>query len=205
MCQLQRRRFEAAETAIKTVSSASNNKEKLKRRNKMALKVRRIVTGHNASGLSALKTDESLPGVSRGIDGITGWELWSTDQMPVDNSAAADAAQRAGFVKHLIPNYVGTGGGTTFRIDEIAPGAARFTHRTETVDYCIQLSGELDCELESGEVVHLKAGDVFINRGGLHTWVNNGSVPSLGAAIMVDALPVEVGGKELRTVYPSKK
>ena len=169
------------------------------------LKVRRIVTGHNASGLSAVKTDELLPGVSRGIAGITGWELWSTDQMPVDNSPAADAAQRAGFVKHLIPNYVGTGGGTTFRIDEIAPGAARFTHRTETVDYCIQLSGELDCELESGEVVHLKPGDVFINRGGLHTWVNNGSVPTLGAAIMVDAKPVEVNGKELRTVYPNKK
>src|SRR5258708_29252161 len=181
------------------------NKERLKRKNNMAPKVRRIVTGHNASGLSAVKTDELLPGVSRGIAGITGWELWSTDQMPVDNSPVADAAQRAGFVKHLIPNYVGTGGGTLLRIDEIAPGAARFTHRTETVDYCIQISGELDCELESGEVVHLKAGDRFINRGGLHTWVNNRSVPSLGAAVMVDAKFVEVDGKELRTVYPSKK
>jgi quercetin dioxygenase-like cupin family protein len=187
-------------------STASTEVEKQSTlKGQTTLKVRRIVTGHNASGLSAVKTDELLPGVSRGIAGITGWELWSTDQMPVDNSAAADAAQRAGFVKHLIPNYVGNGGGTTFRIDEIAPGAARFTHRTETVDYCIQLSGELDCELESGEVVHLKAGDVFINRGGLHTWVNNASVPSLGVAVMVDAKPVEVNGKELRTVYPSKK
>src|SRR6266852_5618449 len=77
--------------------------------------------------------------------------------------------------------------------------------RTATVDYCVQLSGELDCELESGEVVHLKPGDVFINRGGLHTWVNNGSVPSVGMAVMVDALPNEVNGKELRTLYPSKK
>src|SRR5712691_8412324 len=171
----------------------------------MAPKVRRIVTGHNASGLSAVKTDELLPGVSRGTACISDKEFWSTDKMSNDNSAAADAAQRAGFVKHLIPNYVGTGGGTTFRIDEIAPGAARFTHRTETVDYCIQLSGELDCELESGEVVHLKAGDVFINRGGLHTWVNNGSVPSLGAAVMIDAKYVEVDGTELRTVCPSKK
>src|SRR5260370_14224979 len=92
------------------------------------MKVRRIVTGHNASGLSALKTDELLPGVSRGIAGITGWELWSTHQMPVDNSAAADAAQRAGFIKHLLPNYVGTGGDTTFQIDEIARRPARFTH-----------------------------------------------------------------------------
>ncbi len=168
----------------------------------MALKVRRVVTGHNASGIAVVKTDELVPGVTRGIAGIVGCELWSTDQMPVDNSATAEAAQRAGFVKHKIPNYVGTGGGTTFRIDEIAPGAARFTHRTETVDYCIQLSGEVDCELEGGEVVHLKAGDIFINRGGLHTWVNRGSVPSVGAAVMIDAKPVEVNGKELRTAYP---
>jgi len=179
------------------------NKETLKGETTMALKVRRVVTGHNASGKSVVKTDEWVPAASRGIAGIVGCELWSTDQMPIDNSAAADAAQRAGLVKHN--NYVGTGGGTTFRIDELAPGNARFTHRTETVDYCIQLSGEVECELESGEVVHLKAGDVFINRGGLHTWVNRGSVPSVGAAVMIDAKPVEVDGKELRTVYPPRQ
>jgi mannose-6-phosphate isomerase-like protein (cupin superfamily) len=123
--------------------------------------------------------------------------------MPVDNSAAADAAQRAGFVKHHIPNYVGTGGGTTFRIDELAPGAARFTHRTETLDYVIQLSGEADCELDSGEVVHLKPGDVLLQRGTIHTWVNKGSVPAVIAAIMIDAKPVEVDGKELRSVFPN--
>jgi hypothetical protein len=35
-----------------------------------------------------------------------------------------------------------------------------------------------------------------------HTWVNKGSVPSVGAAVMIDAKPVEVGGKELRSFYP---
>jgi hypothetical protein len=39
----------------------------------------------------------------------------------------------------------------------------------------------------------------------LHTWVNNGTVPAVGAAVMIDAKPVEVDGKELRTVYPSKQ
>src|SRR5260370_20633425 len=168
----------------------------------MAFKVRRVVVANNASGISAVVADELVPGVPR-FGGITGVEVWSTDQMPVDNSAAADAAQRAGFVKHIIPNYVGTGGGTTFRINEILPGNERFTHRTETVDYCIQLSGELDCELEGGEVVHLKPGDLFINRGGLHTWVNNGSVPSVGAAVMVDTQPVGAGGKDLRPGSPN--
>ncbi len=169
----------------------------------MALKVRRIVTGHNASGIAVVKTDEWVTAATRGIAGITGCEIWSTDQMPIDNSAAADAAQRAGLVKHN--NYVGTGGGTTFRIDELAPGNARFTHRTETLDYCIQLSGEVDCELESGEVVHMKPGDVLIQRGTTHTWVNRGSVPSVGAAVMIDAKPVEVDGKELRSFFPTQQ
>src|SRR6266849_3096957 len=122
MCQLRSRGED--------LSGRERHKETLKRESNMKegennMKVRRVVTGYNANGIAVVKTDELLPGAPRGIAGITGCELWSTDQMPVDNSAAADAAQRAGFVKHTIPNYVGTGGGTTFRIDEIAPGAAR--------------------------------------------------------------------------------
>jgi uncharacterized cupin superfamily protein len=117
------------------------------------------------------------------------------------NSAAAEAAQRAGFVKQN-SNYVGTGEGTTVRITEWGPGNARFTHRTETLDYVFIMSGEIDLELDSGEVIHLKAGDVLLDRGGLHTWVNKGSVPSAMAVVMVDAKAVEVNGKELRTQYP---
>ncbi len=98
---------------------------------------------------------------------------------------------------------VGTGGGTTFRINEFAPGCARFRHRTETMDYALQLSGQLDCELDGGEVVHLTPGDVIVQRGTIHTWVNNGSVPAVIAFILVDATPDKVSGKEMRTVYPA--
>ena len=121
--------------------------------------------------------------------------------MPIDNSAATDAAQRAGFVKHT--NYVGDGGGTTFRIQKFAPGCVRLTHRTETMDYAILLSGELDCELENDEVVSLKPGDVLIQRGTIHTWVNKGSVPAVIAFILIDAKAVEVNGTEMRTVFPT--
>jgi hypothetical protein len=87
----------------------------------MTLEVRRIVTGHDADGKAVVASDERLTAVSRGIGAnISGCQIWSTDRMPVDNSAAADAAQRAGFVKHY--NYVGTGQGTVFRITEWAPG-----------------------------------------------------------------------------------
>ena len=127
----------------------------------MPLQVRRIVTGHDANGKAVVASDEQLTGVSRGIGAnITGCQIWSTDRMPVDNSPMAEAAQRAGFVvRH---NYVGTGQGTVFRITEWGPGHSRFAHRTETVDYAILLSGELDLELDDGEVVNLKAGDVVV-------------------------------------------
>jgi quercetin dioxygenase-like cupin family protein len=166
----------------------------------MAMKIRRIVTGHNDDGKAVIKTDEQIAAVPRIGAGISGAEIWSTDQMPIDNSAAADAAQRAGFVRRT--NYVGDGGGTTFRINEFVPGCVRFTHRTETMDYAIQLSGELDCELENDEVVHLRPGDVLIQRGTIHTWVNKGSVPAVIAFILIDAKPVTVNGREMRTVFP---
>ena len=125
----------------------------------MALEVRRIVTGHDANGKAVVATDERLAAVPRlNRPHISGCEIWSTDQMPVDNSAASDAPQRAGFVKRY--NYVGTGQGTVIRVTEFALGAPKFMHRTETVDYAILLSGECDLEFDSGEIVHMKQGDI---------------------------------------------
>ena len=122
--------------------------------------------------------------------------------MPGKWKLTADAAQRAGYVvRH---NYVGSGQGTTCRITAFAPGHARFPHRTETVDYAILLSGEIDMELEGEEVVHLKPGDVVVQRGTMHTWINKGPVPAVFAFILIDANPAEVNGEALRTVYSVK-
>jgi quercetin dioxygenase-like cupin family protein len=171
----------------------------------MTMQVRRVISGHDENGDAVVVSDERLTAVSRGLGaGISGCEMWSTNRMPVDNSAAADAAQRAGFVSHYIhANYIGTGAGTTFRITEFAPGHARFTHRTETADYVVVLSGTIDMELENDEVIHLKPGDVVVQRGTVHTWVNRGSVPAVTAFILIDATPAEVAGKQLRTLYPA--
>ena len=168
----------------------------------MPRQFRRVVTGHDANGKAVVASDEVLTAVSRRIGtAITGCEIWSTDRMPVDNSPEADAAQRKGYVvRH---NYVGSGQGTTCRITELAPGHGRFRHRTETVDYAILLSGEIDMELENDEVVHLKPGDVVVQRGTMHTWVNKGTVPAVFAFILIDAKPAEVNGELLRTVYPA--
>jgi quercetin dioxygenase-like cupin family protein len=170
----------------------------------MALKVRRIVTGHDAAGKAVVATDETFEAsASPTRPGISRVEIWSTDAMPVDNSeGAAGDAQRAGFVKRY--NYVGTGQGTVVRITEFAPGAPKFMHRTETVDYAILLSGECDLELDDGKTVHMKPGDICVQRGTMHAWVNTGTEPAVFAFVLIDADPVQMAGRSLTTHYPSR-
>lgn len=170
----------------------------------MTLEVRRIVTGHDSKGKAIVASDEKMTGVSAAARPyISRCEIWSTDKMPVDNSeGAAAAAQRKGFVvRH---NYVGSGQGTVVRITEFAPGAPKFMHRTETVDYAILLSGECDLELDDGKTVHMTQGDIVVQRGTMHAWVNNGAVPCVFAFILIDADPVEAGGHSLTTHYPTR-
>ena len=168
----------------------------------MTLEVRRIVTGHDASGKAIVASDEQLASRSMSTrPGIARCEVWSTNGMPIDNSDAAAAKQRQGFVvRH---NYVGSGQGTTVRVVEFAPGNQKFMHRTETLDYGIVLSGECDMELDDGKLVHVRQGDIVVQRGTMHAWVNNGTQPCVFAFVLIDANPAEAGGQSLRTHYPT--
>jgi quercetin dioxygenase-like cupin family protein len=168
------------------------------------MQVRRIVTGHDANGKAVIATDETLTAVeSPTRPGISRVEVWSTGAMPVDNSegTAADA-QRAGFVKRY--NYVGNGQGSVIRVTSFAPGSPGFMHRTETCDYAILLKGECDLELDDGKTVHLSAGDVVVQRGTMHAWVNNGTEPCVFAFVLIDADAVEIAGQKLATHYPAR-
>jgi mannose-6-phosphate isomerase-like protein (cupin superfamily) len=60
------------------------------------------------------------------------------------------------------------------------------------------MSGEIDMELDD-TVVHIKAGDVMVQRGTIHNWVNRGSAPCVLAVILIDAKSVEAGG----TILPA--
>jgi hypothetical protein len=45
--------------------------------------------------------------------------------------------------------------------------------------------------------VHLRRGDVLVQRGTLHNWVNRGSEPCVIAFVLIGAKPVERAGKRL--------
>ena len=157
----------------------------------MALQVRRVITGHDANGGAVVRIDEVSTNLSSGRPGATACNIWTTEGFPANNDGAADEGLRK----------VGTtlANGTIFRIIEFAPGLAPRNHRTDSIDYIVVMAGEIDMELD-GSVVHLKAGDVMVQRGTIHNWVNRGTEPCVLAVILVAAKPVEAGGKVLPAV-----
>jgi quercetin dioxygenase-like cupin family protein len=157
----------------------------------MALQVRRVVTGHDANGRAVVKIDEVPKNIVSGRPGATACVVWTTEAFPVNNTGDADKGLR----------QVGTtlNNGTVFRVVEFAPGVSPRNHRTDSIDYAVIVSGEIDMELDDS-VVHLKAGDVLVQRGTIHNWINRGTQPCVIAFVLIDAKPVEVNGKILNAV-----
>jgi len=154
----------------------------------MTLKIRRVVTGHDAQGRARVAIDELCRNVISRRPSHASCVVWSTGEFPADNADERDGAARE--VATTDPN------GTVFRIVEYGPGVAPRNHRTESIDYAVVISGEIDMDLD-GTVVHLKAGDVLVQRGTIHNWVNRGTVPCVVAFVLVAAKPVERAGKSL--------
>jgi len=158
---------------------------------------RRVITGHDAGGRAVFVADEQVPAAGLAEDaGRTDayfFQLWATDEMPVDNSDVSVERQRAGSMSTII----GSGRGTVLRIGVIAPGVRSPMHRTESVDYGLCLEGECDLELDSGEVLTLTAGDVVVQRGTNHLWHNRSSQPCRFAWILIDAAPITIGDRSL--------
>ena len=169
----------------------------------MAAKIRRVVTGHDANGTAIIARDGIAENVRvRAANGLTSTLLWVEDTTPGDNTGDIDGADRE--IGVAPPD-----GGSVFRIVEFVPddtsvsnedmkkelgldpdsgGPVRHPgmHKTRSVDYAIVLSGEIDMLVDADEV-HLKAGDVVVQRGTNHAWANRGTEPCRIAFVLIDA------------------
>lgn len=157
--------------------------------------IRRVVTGHDANGKALARRDEQLDLTGRpGRGGVAARVLWTTESFPVDNGGDEDTADRA--------SGLTLANGTVCRVVDFEPGNPPYMHRTDSIDYAIVLTGEIDMEMDESASVHLKAGDVLVQRGTIHSWQNRGSVPCRIVFVLIDARPVESGGKTLHAVLP---
>ena len=172
--------------------------------------IRRIVTGHDATGKAVVLVDGVSPyKVVRPATGVVNRLMWVADATPAAMNGSLDhSAAQAG---------VGpAAGGTSFRIidfppmtdDEIAaftsdhvaqqfgnepqqsryrPPSHPFMHRTRTLDFAIVLSGEIEMKLDDDEPLRLMAGDVLIQQGTNHAWINRSGKPCRIAFTFIDA------------------
>jgi len=154
----------------------------------MSLTIRRVVTGHDAQGRAKVLIDEQVKNVISSRPGANSSVIWSSTGFPVNNDGDRDPSHEK--IATTIDN------GTVFRIVSFGPGVSPRNHRTDSIDYAVVMSGEIDMELDVGSV-HLKAGDVLVQRGTIHNWVNTGKEPCVIAFILIAAKPVSAGGKTL--------
>lgn len=78
--------------------------------------------------------------------------------------------------------------------DQFEPDHPGF-HRTDTVDYGVLLEGELELQLDEGETVTFKAGDLVVQNGTRHAWRNPGQVPARMLFVMVGAQRAPAAGQ----------
>lgn len=167
---------------------------------------RRIVTGHDIDGKAVALFDGPVSAKQRSPGGNAVTQLWVTQEMPIEVGGAIDRAEtkvgvpppRNGTIFRIVdfpPSAAATGHKVDHRqiligmgIDPATQGYQRHdhTHRTRSIDYAIVLDGEIDMLMDDTEV-HVRAGDVLVQQGTNHAWVNNGDKPCRIAFILIDA------------------
>ena len=173
----------------------------------MARQFRRVVTGHDKEGKAVCVSDETATAILQRPTrpGVTLTNLWRTTTTPAEFDGPEETVDGP-FILHPPEN------GSVFRVIEFEPedpevlatldgkdafgdmGAAHaivegarhpFMHRTDSVDYAVVLQGEIDMLLDDSEV-HLKAGDMVVQRGTNHAWSNRGKESCFIAFVLID-------------------
>jgi naringenin degradation protein FdeH len=173
----------------------------------VTLPSRRVVTGPDKAGKAVILRDDVPEVQVRARTGGRSQQMWYTAETPAEAVTAADPT---GKITGTNPPLTGS----IFRILEIpaessyAPrteadadehrrttgvevgplgkGKHPGMHRTHSIDYALILDGEIDMLLDDSEV-HLNAGDVLVQQGTIHAWINKGKETCRIAFVLIDA------------------
>lgn len=122
---------------------------------------------------------------------------------PAALTAQVDLKSYEAALKDL-PPLVPVGGNAAVWYIDMPPGSESPMHRTMSLDIVIQIEGEVELTLESGEKRVIKPGDLIVQRATMHAWRNTSSHKwSRMIGIMAESQPVEAGGKVLCAEFPS--
>lgn len=157
---------------------------------------RRVITGFNASGRSAIIADGPSPTTVE-LSALTSVEAWRVDETPADLSlpdtvtgpVSLNPPRMGAIVRvvHFYPDSAADGdvqvGTEAFGDDEGGD-----MHTTDSVDVGVVVSGEIWAVMEDGETL-LKPGDVLVQRGTPHKWENRSDAVCTTFFVLVGADP----------------
>ncbi len=185
----------------------------------MAQSIRRVVTGHDASGKAIIVADGPAECILQRPNrpGVTLTNFWQTFETPAPFDGPEETVDGP-LVLHP-PK-----GGSVFRFVTFEPedpevlatldgkaafaemGAAHniqandrhpFMHRTDSVDYAVIVSGRIKMLMdEEADDVELSAGDVVVQRGTNHAWSNCYDEPCTIAFVLIDGKGTLPGGND---------
>ena len=157
--------------------------------------VRRFVTGHNRQGRAVFRTiDELLPKTIPSGDAAFA-TIWSTAEVPADLNDETDGKDRnVGLTLQC---------GSVIRVVDMLPGGESPMHRTNSIDYGIVLSGQVELELDDGAIENCRAGDVIVQRGTIHLWRNpSENIPCRIVFVLIEAAPYVHDGISMEDRQP---
>ena len=150
--------------------------------------IRRIVTGHGTDEVAKVILDGPATNAKYPAPGMVSTLVWCTDETPADISIGLN-------IEDMGERKLGSpppAGGSRFAVIDFPPHGPAVMHRTESIDYVIVMSGEIDMDTDDATVT-LKEGDVMVQRGTNHAWVNRGNQRARLAFVLIDAKPLGIG------------
>jgi quercetin dioxygenase-like cupin family protein len=156
--------------------------------------VQRVVTGHDVNGRAVFKSEDVTPTRMVPSGDAAFLLVWTTETVPADNNDETDGRLRdAGLTLNQ---------GSVIRIVDMLPGQQSPMHRTNSIDYGIVLSGEIELELDDGAKRTVREGGVIVQRGTNHLWRNTTTTPARIAFILIEAPAYHHNGTPLEEHKP---
>ena len=152
--------------------------------------MRRIITSENSAGQSYVLADGPSENVHE-LNGSRVVRLWETNQLPVpipvseDIGARAENGYRAGFVGSSV-YYADLPVGSD--LDDVP------LHKLDSMDYIVLLEGEVDLVLDGGQRIPMKRGELLIQAGNNHSWINTGDTPARLLCIILTGERISAAG-----------
>ncbi|MBK6672543.1 MAG: cupin domain-containing protein [Proteobacteria bacterium] len=154
--------------------------------------VQRVVTGHDGAGRAVIRSEDWASPEPKAAGVADFLLLWTTATVPVDNNDETEGRERAaGLTLH---------GGSVIRVVDMLPGGQSPMHRSNSIDYGIVLTNEIELELDSGEKRTVKAGGVIVQRGTNHLWRNRTSQTTRIVFVLIEAAAYRHNGEPLPEV-----